>query len=68
MMSKTYKVEGMSCGGCASSVEQAIKTAAQEARVEIKLEGGLVTVTGVEDDDLVKQAVEDAGFTFAGIA
>ncbi|WP_260292656.1 hypothetical protein [Sedimenticola hydrogenitrophicus] len=28
----------------------------------------LVTVTGVEDDNLVKQAVEDAGFTYAGEA
>lgn len=68
MMSKTYKVEGMSCGGCASSVEQAIKAVAQQASVEVKLEGGLVTVSGVEDENLVKQAVEDAGFTFTGLA
>ncbi|MCW8881028.1 MAG: heavy-metal-associated domain-containing protein [Sedimenticola sp.] len=67
-MSKTYKVEGMSCGGCASSVEQAIKAVAQQASVEVKLEGGLVTVSGVEDENLVKQAVEDAGFTFTGLA
>ena len=67
-MSKTYKVEGMSCGGCANSVEQAIKAVAQQASVAVKLEGGLVTVSGVEDESLVKQAVEDAGFTFAGLA
>ncbi|MCW8943244.1 MAG: heavy-metal-associated domain-containing protein [Sedimenticola sp.] len=67
-MSKTYIVEGMSCGGCASSVEQAIKAVAQQASVEVKLEGGLVTVTGIDDDTVVKQAVEDAGFTYAGIA
>ena len=66
-MSKTYKVEGMSCGGCVSSVEQAIKAVSQEANVEVKLEGGLVTVSGMDDDDLIKQAVEDAGFTFAGL-
>ncbi len=65
-MSKTYKVEGMSCGGCASSVEQAIKAVAAQATVQVKLEGGLVTVAGVDDDNLVKQAVEDAGFTYAG--
>lgn len=67
-MAKTYKVEGMSCGGCASSVEQAIKAVAAQASVEVKLDGGLVTVTGVDDDNLVKQAVDDAGFTYAGEA
>ena len=67
-MKKTYKVEGMSCGGCSSSVEQAIKAAAPAAEVEVQLDGGLVTVAGVDDDELVKTAVEDAGFTFAGAA
>ncbi|MES9957351.1 MAG: heavy-metal-associated domain-containing protein [Sedimenticola sp.] len=68
MMQKTYKVEGMSCGGCSSSVEQAIKAAAPGAEVSVELEGGLVTVSNVDDDALVAQAVEDAGFTFAGQA
>ncbi len=67
-MSRTYKVEGMSCGGCVSSVEQAIKAAAPEASVTITLETGLVEVDGVEDDALIEQAVDDAGFTFAGVA
>ncbi|MES9871250.1 MAG: heavy-metal-associated domain-containing protein [Sedimenticola sp.] len=68
MMQKTYKVEGMSCGGCSSSVEQAIKAAAPGADVSVELEGGLVTVSNVDDDALVAQAVEDAGFTYAGQA
>ncbi|MES9880487.1 MAG: heavy-metal-associated domain-containing protein [Sedimenticola sp.] len=67
-MSKTYKVEGMSCGGCSSSVEQAIKAAVPGAGVQIQLEGGLVTVDGVDDDVRVAKAVEDAGFTFVGPA
>ena len=48
-MSKTYKVEGMSCGGCSSSVEQAIKTAAPGASVDVVLDGGLVTVATLGD-------------------
>jgi copper chaperone len=67
-MAKVYKVEGMSCGGCAGSVEQAIQAAVPGASVAIELEGGLVTVEGVDDDSLVQQAVEDAGFTYAGRA
>ncbi|MEE9357805.1 heavy-metal-associated domain-containing protein [Candidatus Vondammii sp. HM_W22] len=66
-MSKIYKVEGMSCGGCVSSVEQAIKSAAPSATVSVVLESGLVTVDGVDDDGMIAQAVDDAGFTFAGI-
>ena len=67
-MEKRYKVEGMSCGGCANSVEQAIKAVATDAVVEIELEGGLVKVKGLNDDALVEQAIEGAGFTYAGIA
>ncbi|PLY16580.1 MAG: heavy metal transporter [Sedimenticola sp.] len=66
-MQKVYKVEGMSCGGCSSSVEQAIKAAAPGALVEVTLEGGLVTVSGVDNDSVIQQAVEDAGFTYAGL-
>ena len=67
-MSKIYKVEGMSCGGCASSVEQAIKAIDGQATVTIELDGGLVTVDGVADDKAIEQAVEDAGFSYAGLA
>ena len=65
-MATVHKVEGMSCGGCVASVEKAIKAAAPGASVDVKLEGGLVTVDGV-DDAVVRKAVEDAGFTYAGL-
>ncbi len=65
-MNKTYKVEGMNCGGCVSSVERAIRSAAPAASVQVDLENGLVTVEGAEEDTVVRQAVEAAGFTFVG--
>ena len=64
-MSKIYKVTGMTCGGCARSVEQAIKAAAPEAKVRIDLAAGTVTVEAVPEAS-VARAVEDAGFGFAG--
>ena len=64
-MSKTYKVNGMTCGGCARSVEQAIKVAAPQAKVSIDLTAGTVTVEAAPEAS-VAQAVEDAGFEFAG--
>ncbi len=67
-MSKVYMVRGMSCGGCVSSVEQAIKAVAPGAEVEVMLDGGLVKVEGVEDNSVIQQAIEDAGFTFEGEA
>lgn len=67
-MTKIYLVKGMSCSGCAGSVEQAIKAVAPAATIEVVLDGGLVKVAGVDDDALVQKAVEDAGFTFEGEA
>ena len=67
-MSGIFRVSGMSCGGCVNSVEQAIKAVAPEAEIEVILDGGLVKVEGLDDNDLVRQAVEDAGFTFEGEA
>lgn len=65
-MEALYKVEGMTCGGCASSVTKAIQRVAPSSAVEITLEGGKVLVKGEHDEGEVKQAVEDAGFDFLG--
>lgn len=64
-MSSTYRVTGMSCGGCARSVETAIKALAPAATVSVDLEAKAVTVDGASADQ-VKQAVDDAGFGFEG--
>ena len=65
-MTKTYRVLGMTCDGCANAVTNAIKTAAPEAAVEVDLEGKKVTVEGLGDDSVIQQAVEDAGFEYGG--
>jgi len=67
-MSKVFQVKGMSCSGCAGSVERAIKAVAPSASVEVMLDAGLVKVEGVDDNEVVKKAIEDAGFTFNGEA
>ncbi len=68
-MAKIYKVLGMTCGGCASSVTKAIQAASPEAAVDVDLEANEVNVEGPGggiDDATIKQAVEDAGFEYAG--
>jgi copper chaperone len=67
-MVKTYLVYGMTCGGCAHSVEQAIKAAAPEAVVSVNLASGKVRVDGAVDEDVVAGAIDGAGFDFGGLA
>ncbi|WP_431858786.1 heavy-metal-associated domain-containing protein [Azospirillum sp.] len=66
-MSETYKVDGMTCGGCVRSVTNAITKLAPNATVAVDLPTGIVTVDGA-DADTVKNAVEGAGFDFGGKA
>ena len=64
-MSDTYKVIGMTCGGCAKSVANAIVDAAPGAEVAVNLDEKTVSVNGA-GEAAVKRAVEDAGFEFSG--
>ena len=67
-MQKRYRVEGMSCGGCVSSVEKAVKAVVGDAAVSVDLASGIVTIDGTCAESELRAAVEDAGFTFSGLA
>ncbi|MEO5375443.1 MAG: heavy-metal-associated domain-containing protein [Alphaproteobacteria bacterium] len=67
-MATTYRVSGMTCGGCARSVEMAITAAAPGAKVRVDLSAARVIVDGVADSAVVEKAVTDAGFTYGGVA
>ncbi len=67
MEAVSYRVTGMTCGGCVRAVTNALRTAAPAASVAVDLPKGLVTVGGL-DEPGVRRAVEDAGFEFAGRA
>lgn len=58
-------ITGMSCGGCARSVENALKTSAGVVNVSVNLPAQKATVSvvsgKVQRADLVK-AVEEAGY------
>lgn len=66
MAETTFKVEGMTCGGCASSVKKALERVGVTAEVDPVQ--GLAKVTGQVDEAVVRKAVEAAGFDFAGRA
>jgi copper chaperone len=63
-MTQTYRVGGMTCGGCVSAVTRAIRRLDPEAAVAVDLAAGKVSVGGALAKDAVQRAVEDAGFTF----
>lgn len=67
-MADAYKVDGMTCGGCARSVSNAIVKAAPDAVVTVDLAIGTVMVDGGVPPETVQQAVEAAGFDFGGAA
>ncbi len=64
-MDKSYKVEGMTCGGCVGSVKRAIERI-EGVTADVTLEGGRVVVHGEHEAKAIEQAVEDAGFDFKG--
>ncbi len=65
METVTLKIEGMSCGGCVSSVQSVLEPIAGVSRVEVTLEPGQAVVefdpakTNVKD---LQEAIEGAGF------
>ena len=67
-MSDTYLVSGMTCEGCVRAVTNAIERAIPGATVAVDLDSGKVTIDGADGDKLVAEAVDDAGFTFGGLA
>lgn len=67
-MTTTYRVDGMTCQGCARAVTNAIKEAVPNADVAIDLALGRVTVAGPADEARIRAAIEAAGFDYRGVA
>ncbi len=58
-------VKGMMCGGCASSVEKAIKRVDADASVNVDLTTGKVSVETKAAPKALGQAIEAAGYEVA---
>lgn len=67
-MSTTYTVDGMTCGHCAQAVTNALKALNENAEINVDLEKKAVSITGLEDETAIADAIEDAGFDFKGKA
>lgn len=62
-------IEGMMCNNCKQHVEEALRGAATNAEITVDLEAGQAVVAGEElpAADVLKLAVEEAGYDVTGI-
>lgn len=61
-MTTTITVEGMSCGHCEQSVEEALHGVSGVTDASADNEAGKATVEGDADADSLVAAVQDAGY------
>ncbi|NIC00507.1 heavy metal-associated domain-containing protein [Halobacterium sp. R2-5] len=61
-MSQTITVEGMSCGGCEETVEDALEGVEGVESASADREDSAATVEGDAETDALVAAVEDAGY------
>ncbi|UZD54377.1 heavy-metal-associated domain-containing protein [Caldimonas aquatica] len=61
-MNQVFEVQGMSCGHCVRAVTQAVQKLDGQARVEVDLARGRVTVDTGAAREAVVQAIESEGY------
>lgn len=63
-MEKTINIEGMTCGGCSSRLEKVLNAIdGIDAKVSHEDGKAMVKIDEKITDDILKNAVENAGFT-----
>ncbi|MCI9606911.1 MAG: heavy metal-associated domain-containing protein [Muribaculaceae bacterium] len=67
-MTKSYTIKGMACVHCKNNVEKTLARLEGVESVEVILDKGIATVNGDVDESAIKEAVELAGYEFAGEA
>lgn len=61
-----FNVEGMTCQHCVGAVTRAIQEHDAAAKVEIDLATGRVSVESNQSVDVLKAAIDEAGYTIKG--
>lgn len=62
-----YEVQGMTCGHCVQAVTQELAAVPGVDAVTVDLDSGTATITSADgiDRDLVRAAVDEAGYELA---
>ena len=59
---QTFKVDGMTCGGCVGAVTRAVQTVDKEAKVEVDLASKTVKVDSNVSPLQIIDVITNAGF------
>lgn len=62
---RSYEVEGMTCHSCVAMVTEEVSEVPGVISVDVDLPSGRVTVAGDADDDAVRRAIVEAGYSVA---
>lgn len=62
MTTSTFKINGMTCGGCAGRIQRALLAEDADASVEINLRDKLVQVTSKSSTNELAEAIKGAGY------
>ena len=68
MSTMILNVKGMKCGGCASTIEEAVQACSGVSQVKAKHQEGIVEIeyeAGMADITAIKKAITEQGFTLA---
>lgn len=68
MNTQTYRVSGMTCGGCARHVDKAIRATPGVTEVAVDAAHGTATVTGEASLEALSAQVAAAGYQLVGPA
>lgn len=64
----TYRIDDMTCGRCASTITQAVRSVDAGAKVEVDLAQHLVRIEPTEAGaEALREAIADAGYTPAAV-
>jgi copper ion binding protein len=68
MASIEYTVKGMTCGHCAAAVTEEVSkiTGVRDVTVEVAADRMVVDADATVTDELIRRAVEEAGYEFVG--
>jgi copper chaperone CopZ len=66
METKTYRIHGMTCSGCAKHVERALRAVAGVTGVSVDVANGTATVEGTAPFAAMAASVTAAGYELVG--
>jgi copper chaperone len=66
MSTTAYTVRGMTCSHCVAAVTKELEALPGVESVDVRLDGGVVTVAGDVSEESVAHAVADAGYELVG--